>query len=369
MKKIIKQSSKVVPTYDKIHVRFKFNDISFDRDALKELAYSYIKEGEPFEKEIGDFLSDWLDNKDYIFSKTSGSTGKPKILKIKKQSMVNSGIATGDFFDLEPKNSALLCLPAQAISGKMMLVRAMILGLELDAVKPKKSIDINLAKQYDFIALTPMQLYNSLDRVKNIKTIIVGGAPVNSSLLKAIQTLKADVYETYGMTETVSHIAIKKLNNFDSQINKPLFHVLPNISISTDDRSCLVIKVPYLSDEVVITNDVVKVHEENTFEWLGRYDNVINSGGVKLHPEVIESKLQDFISERFFVTSVPDAILGEKLILVIESIDNQIDETVFNVLNKHEKPREIVNISKFSESNSGKVLRKRSLQSMLNKLP
>ncbi|WP_230401557.1 AMP-binding protein [Hanstruepera ponticola] len=365
MKKIIKQSSKVVPTYDKIHVRFKFNDISFDRDALKELAYSYIKEGEPFEKEIGDFLSDWLDNKDYIFSKTSGSTGKPKILKIKKQSMVNSVIATGDFFDLEPKNSALLCLPAQAISGKMMLVRAMILGLELDAVKPKKSIDINLAKQYDFIALTPMQLYNSLDRVKNIKTIIVGGAPVNSSLLKAIQTLKADVYETYGMTETVSHIAIKKLNNFDSQINKPLFHVLPNISISTDDRSCLVIKAPYLSDEVVITNDVVKVHEENTFEWLGRYDNVINSGGVKLHPEVIESKLQDFIFERFFVTSVPDDELGQKLVLILESDNYMFDRSIFSCLDNYEIPKKICFVKSFTELSSGKVSRSETLKLLL----
>ena len=282
--------------------------------------------------------------------------------------MVNSAIATGDFFNLEPSKSALLCLPVQAISGKMMLVRAMILGLELDAIKPKKSIEINSIKRYDFIALTPMQLFNSLDRVKSIKTIIVGGAPVNNSLLKAIQTLNADVYETYGMTETVSHIAIKKLNNFESEINKSLFQVLPNITISLDDRNCLVINAPHLSDEVVITNDVVKVHGENTFEWLGRHDNVINSGGVKLHPEVIEAKLQDFISKRFFVTSVPDTILGEKLIFVMESLDNQIDKSIFSVLNKYEKPREIVSIPKFKESNSGKVLRKISLQSALNRL-
>jgi O-succinylbenzoic acid--CoA ligase len=326
-----------------------------------EVAYSYVKEGLPYQQDLGNFLLDWLDNTDYIKVKTSGSTGKPKKLKIKKQAMVNSAIATGDFFKLNPGDKILNCLPSNFIAGKMMIVRAIILGLELDMVEPKALPLIDYEKDYDFCAFTPMQLKNFAKYLKSIKTVIVGGGQVSKPIIESIQDKKTHVYETYGMTETVSHIAVKKLNNFDGTDKDAYFKTLPDISVSVDDRSCLVIEAPQLSKDKIITNDVVKVHSKNTFEWLGRYDNVINSGGIKLFPEQIEKKLQSLIKEEFFVASKPDDTLGEKLILIVEKMNDDFDTTIFSVLDKYEKPKEVIAIPKFIETSSGKIHRKKTL--------
>tara|TARA_R110002049_G_scaffold227369_1_gene399561 strand:- start:1945 stop:3021 length:1077 start_codon:yes stop_codon:yes gene_type:complete len=354
----------MIPNYKKVHRRFKLNGHHYSFEDLMEVAYSFVKEGEPYQQKLGEFLLDWLDKKDYIIVKTSGSTGKPKRLKIKKQAMVNSAIMTGDFFKLEPKDKALNCLPSNFIAGKMMIVRAISLGLELELVAPTAHPLIDYAKTYDFCAFTPMQLKFFLKYTDNIKTIIVGGAPVPRSLLDDIQSIKSDVYETFGMTETVSHIALKKLNNFDDKtVNEPLiFKTLPDVKISQDDRDCLIIEAPKLTEEKIVTNDIVKLYSETGFEWLGRYDNVINSGGIKLFPEQIEGKLQNKIKDRFFVASVPDDILGERLILVLESDSNNLDDSVFSDLDKYETPKEIYAVKKFAKTASGKAHRKNTLK-------
>lgn len=351
----------MTPKFDKVHRRFKLNRNSYNHDELKEVAYSYIKEGEPFEKVIGNFVADWLDHNDVIQTKTSGSTGKPKTITINKQAMVNSAIATGDYFDIKPGNKALLCLPLESIAGKMMLVRAMMLGLELDIIKPAKSPIFDDSKSYDFCAMIPAQLYNAINRVQNIKTIIVGGAAVPVVLLNDIQSIKPTVYETFGMTETVSHIAAKQLNHLDDSDKLETFKVLPNIDIKQDDRGCLVINAPQLSDDVLVTNDVVNLVSTDSFEWLGRFDNAINSGGVKLYPEAIETKLQAKIHQRFIIASKTDDELGDKLILVIEGEPFDIQDSVFDMLDKHEKPKETLFIPKFIETVSGKFQREKTL--------
>ena len=166
---------------------------------------------------------------------------------------MHSAIATGDYFNLQPGDSALLCLPATYIAGKMMLVRAMILGLELDVVEPTSNLVFNYNKHYKFSAMVPLQLQNSLMHIKYIDTIIVGGASVSKSLYNAIQDANTSIYETYGMTETVTHIAVKKLNNFASlqrgttwQSAKSFFKTLPNVNIFQDERGCLIIHAPKL---------------------------------------------------------------------------------------------------------------------------
>lgn len=351
----------MTPNYTNVHLKFKLDGLSYKYEDLMEVAYSYVKEGLPYQQDLGNFLLDWLDNTDYIKVKTSGSTGKPKKLKIKKQAMVNSAIATGDFFKLNPGDKILNCLPSNFIAGKMMIVRAIILGLELDMVEPKALPLIDYEKDYDFCAFTPMQLKNFAKYLKSIKTVIVGGGQVSKPIIESIQDKKTHVYETYGMTETVSHIAVKKLNNFDGTDKDAYFKTLPDISVSVDDRSCLMIEAPQLSKDKIITNDVVKVHSKNTFEWLGRYDNVINSGGIKLFPEQIEKKLQSLIKEEFFVASKPDDTLGEKLILIVEKMNDDFDTTIFSVLDKYEKPKEVIAIPKFIETSSGKIHRKKTL--------
>jgi O-succinylbenzoic acid--CoA ligase len=354
----------MIPNYTNVHIKFKLDNVSYNHEDLKEVAYSYVKEGFPYQQELGNFLLDWLDDSDSVLVNTSGSTGKPKKLKIKKQAMVNSAIATGDFFNLQPGDKVLHCLPSNFIAGKMMIIRAIILGLELDMAKPSALPKIDYQKDYAFCAFTPMQLKNFAKYLNSIKTAIVGGGQVSDGIIDSIKDKKPKVYETYGMTETVSHIAVKKLNNFNDSdaATKTHFKTLPEITVSTDERNCLVINAPYLSDNKIITNDIVRIHSETSFEWLGRYDNVINSGGLKLYPEEIEKKLKNLIDEPFFITSIPDDTLGEKVILIIENDKNNIDNKIFDNLEKYEKPKAIFAVSKFIETKSGKIQRKKTLE-------
>lgn len=354
----------MTPNYTNVHLKFKLDNLSYKYDDLMEVAYSYVKEGLPYQQELGSFLLDWLDRHEYIIVKTSGSTGKPKKIKIKKQAMVNSAIATGDFFKLKPGDKILNCLPSNFIAGKMMIVRAIVLGLELDMVQPTALPSIDYEKDYDFCAFTPMQLKYFAKYLKSIKTVIVGGGQVSDAIKESIKDKKPHIYETYGMTETVSHIAVKKLNNFnDAELNSN-FNTLPDITVSTDERGCLVIDAPHLSDEKIVTNDLVKIHSDTSFEWLGRYDNVINSGGIKLYPEQIEKNLRSKIKEQFFITSIPDDTLGDKLVLVLESKSNTLDPSVFETLGKYEKPKEVLLINKFIETSSGKIHRKKTLEAI-----
>lgn len=342
-------------THKNVHNYFRLNGYHLNAKDLCRVAYSYIKEGDASERAIGEFLLDWFDNKEYIEMTTSGTTGLPKLVRLEKQAMIQSALATGDFFGLGPGDKALLCLPVQFIAGKMMLVRSLILGLDIDVVSPSAAPLTYNKNKYDFVAMVPLQVQNSVEKLKNIKKLIIGGAKIDSALEKQLLPLKTQIYETYGMTETITHIAAKK-------VGEKAFSILPNVRISKDDRDCLVISLPSVSDEPIVTNDLVELVNENQFVFLGRIDNVVNSGGVKLIPEQIESKLIGKISNRFFVTGVPDTTLGEKLILVVEGEKQEFAPDFFDVLGKYEKPKEIVFVPKFKENENGKLLRKPSLQ-------
>lgn len=354
------------------HPDFKLNKNHYSNSDLRQVAYNLIKEGEPYEGAIGDFLLDWLEPSGTIQVKTSGSTGTPKKVELLKEHMVNSAIATGKFFELPEKSTALHCLPAEFIAGKMMLVRAMVLGWEIDLVTPVSNPLDQVFKTYDFCAMTPFQLDNSIGRLHLIKKLIVGGGAVSPSLQKMVQGLKTKVYETFGMTETVSHIAAKRLNPGKKKSKTLAFKVLPDISISTDDRSCLVIKAPKVASDVIVTNDVVEILTYKKFIWKGRYDNVINSGGIKLYPEEIERKLNKIIKRRFFVTGMPDDALGEKLVLFVEAdfSEEYLEELQKKIkslksLDKYEIPKKIYLIQKFEETPNGKIHREKTVKSMI----
>ena len=359
----------MTPNYTKIHNRFKLNGLHFNHEELKEVAYSFIKEGEPFEKTTGNFLIDWLNNNDYLYVNTSGSTGKPKAIKLQKQAMVNSAIATGDFFGLEPGDTALDCLPSHYIAGKMMLVRAMILGLEIDHVEPSAHPIFDYEKKYDFCAMIPLQLKHTINYTHNIKTIIVGGSMITKPLLEQISHSTPRFYETYGMTETVTHVAVRPLTSKSGE-GKKYFSALPNITFDKDDRNCLIINASNLVDEALVTNDIVDLKSETSFELLGRFDNVVNSGGVKLFPEQIESKLQPVIDERFILAGEEDGTLGEKLVLIIEN-PRDSTESIFNRikqlkgLTKYEVPKEIYSIDRFIETVNGKIQRSKTVEKVL----
>lgn len=223
-------------THKNVHNYFKLNGYHLNGKDLCRVGYSFIKEGDVYERAIGEFFLDWFDDKDYIEMTTSGTTGLPKLVRLEKQAMIQSALATGDFFGLEPGDRALLCLPTQFIAGKMMLVRSLILGLDIDVVSPSTEPLLYNKKQYDFVAMVPLQVQNSIEKLVNIKKLIIGGAKIDSALEEKLLPLKTEIYETYGMTETITHIAAKR-------IGEKVFSILPNVKIATDDRGCLVIHV------------------------------------------------------------------------------------------------------------------------------
>lgn len=337
-----------------IHDKFQLNGISFSSSV------ELLKYAEQNSPSIYPFLGHFLSDANEINVQTSGSTGTPKVIAIRKEFMVQSAMATGKFFNLSENTTALLCLNPDYIAGKMMLVRALILGWKLDVVpqssKPLKQIN----KSYDFSAMVPMQVYNSIDELHKIKTLIVGGGVVSQELQSKLQALKTNVFATYGMTETVTHIAVKRLNGKDE---KSLYRTLPNVKIATDERNCLIIDASKVSVDKVVTNDIVKIISDNEFEWLGRYDSIINSGGIKLIPEQIELKLSEVIKNRFFISSLPDEKLGEKLILIIEGKENtHILDEVKNLqsLDKYEVPKAIYFLPSFIETATKKIQRKKT---------
>ena len=344
-------------TYKNIHNRFKLNGHHINLEEMFYVAYCFVKEGQPFEQHVGNFLLDWFDEKSYIELQTSGSTGTPKVVKIEKQAMLDSALATGDFFGLEPGNTMLHCLPTDYIAGKMMFVRSFILGLDMKFVEPTSNPLKNIDDNFDFCAMIPLQAKNSIKKLKEkkIKKLIVGGVKVHKALEQELVKLPMEIYETYGMTETITHIAAKK-------IGEEAFTVLHNVKVAIDDRECLVIKAKKISNKEIVTNDIVELISDTQFIWEGRYDNVINSGGVKLMPEQIEEKLSTLIPRRYFVYGQADDDLGEKLVLFVEGEPIEIEDSVFSVLKKFEKPKEIVFIPKFKETATGKIMRKDSLK-------
>ena len=350
------------------HKDFKLNGTSFA--TVDELLFYTAK----YSDKIHHFLQEWFSEKDYVIVHTSGSTGIPKAIKLQKKQLQNSAVATGDFFKLDEKTTALLCLPIEYIAGKMMLVRAVTLGWHLDVISSSSNpLKLNLTS-YDFSAMVPLQVENSIDKLHQIKKLIVGGGAVSNSLQEKLQEVTTEVFATYGMTETITHIAVKKLNNFGlpkgNATNNTCYKILPNTTIYKDERNCLVIKNTSISDKVIFTNDVVALISDTQFKWLGRFDNVINSGGIKLYPEKIEADLSKIIRQRFFVAGIKDEKLGEKLVLLIESagdksikLTDQLNSEMKNskLFSKFEIPKEIHFIDRFAETETKKIQRKKTM--------
>ena len=329
---------------------------------------------------------------------SSGSTKTPKRITAQKKWMRNSALLTGKTFGLQKGDTALLCLPMKYVAGKMMVVRAMELEMDLKVVEPSSTPLKEIESTIDFAAMVPLQLENSLDLLYKVKILIVGGGKVNPQLVEKLQSLpflgdsssilpydrgesKRDyprqlnspctrgsikdkegfqsthIFETYGMTETLTHVAIKSLN---SPNKSHVFTALEGVRFETDERDCLVIHVPAVNPKPVVTNDIVELINETSFRWLGRFDNIINSGGVKILPEVVEAQLASVISDRrYFIAGLPDDSLGEKVVLIVEGKEMEIS---YDSLEKYEEPKEIYFILKFVETETGKIHRINTLK-------
>ncbi|MCF8296495.1 MAG: AMP-binding protein [Saprospiraceae bacterium] len=353
----------------------RINNKSYSKKEILSLSQSFLLDSAlpNWEKEIANFLLEWFDEKDFVIVKTSGSTGEPKEIKLLKSQMIKSAQMTGQFLNLNKNDNALLCLPVKYIAGKMMIVRTIVLGLNLITVEPNSNplASIKTDKKIHFAAFIPLQLINSLNQIEilnQIEKLIVGGAEFPENLKDKVQSLQTEIFETYGMTETATHVALKRINGANKQ---DFFQALDGIEVETDERNCLIINAKKAFDETFVTNDIVELKSKTEFKLSGRYDNVINSGGIKISPEILESKIKLFLNENFIISSIKDEKLGEKLVLLLErkTIDNQEKENIFaklkKVLNKNEVPKEIYCLENFPRTENGKIKRK-ELQNMIS---
>ncbi|MBS1594280.1 MAG: AMP-binding protein [Bacteroidetes bacterium] len=320
-----------------------------------------------WEVPVFDFIEQWYADQPQFEVRTSGSTGPPKSIWHSRTSMTASAVRTCDFFGLKKEDTALVAMPAQYIGGKMMVLRSIVRGLRMICIEPASDPlrELDPMLPIDFTAFTPMQMSGilshaaSAEKLKHVRQIILGGGEVPEVLREQLQSLSAEVYESYGMTETITHIALKKLNGPD---RSDYFTAMQDVTLHLDDRGCLVIHAPHLSEKELVTNDLAELHSPTEFRWLGRYDNVINTGGIKVYAEEIERKLQPFISVPFFITGTADNVLGQTVTLVAEGSHVLSQDELNEHLSRYEKIRRIIMKDKFAYTATGKINKKETLR-------
>jgi O-succinylbenzoic acid--CoA ligase len=322
-----------------------------------------------FAKSAFVFCANWLAGDGTFEQMTSGSTGSPKKISMDRSQMTESAKATQGFFKTDEHSKLLCCLNPEYIAGKMMLVRAMVWDSEIELVEPDSNPLLKCYLIPDFVAMVPLQVANtlfnkdSLAKLLKINNLIIGGAPVPEKLKSELLKNKILAYQTYGMTETVSHIALAPITS------KPLvYYTLPGVRIGVDERQALWVESPMSGLNPIQTSDQVKLLSNSTFRWLGRVDFVINSGGLKIHPELLELKAAAIINEfypgsDFFFTAIKDEKLGEKVILLVEVEKPDLDSArelkhkLKSILSRFENPKEVFFVEKFVRTPTGKINR------------
>ena len=314
---------------------------------------------------LEEFLAQWNDTSDVIEVHTSGSTGKPKRLLVEKRRMVNSARITCDFLGLKEGDTALLCMPLDYIAGKMVVVRSLVSHLHLISVMPSSHPLKDVTQPIDFAAMVPLQVYSSLqepaerERLMSIRHLIIGGGAIDDSLESQLQQFPNAVWSTYGMTETLSHIALRRISGENSSL---WYSPLEGVDVSLSSDSCLEIYAPQVNPEKLHTNDIAELRTlpdgSKEFRILGRKDNVIDSGGIKIQAEEVERLLRPHLSCEFMITKVSDARLGEAVTLLVESDDvDNILAVCKHVLPRHWVPRHIFPESHIPITETGKPAR------------
>ena len=335
---------------------------------------------------VNDFLQEWNSPSETLLVHTSGSTGKPKPMWVEKQRMLNSAHITCDFLGLRPGDSALLCMSLDYIAGKMMVVRSIERKLRLFSVKPSGHplSDESLAKMvemdFDFVAMVPMQVYNTLqvpqerERLSRIKHLIIGGGAIDDALAEELRSLPGAVWSTYGMTETLSHIALRRLNGEEAS---EWYQPFDSVGVSLNSDGCLVIDAPLVCSDPLVTNDIAEIKQQETsshssdassslktssphvlFRIKGRKDNVICSGGIKIQIEEVENLLRQHLDAPFLLAKKKDEKFGEIAVLVTESGDLEGVEAICRqVLPKYWVPRQYLHFDQLPMTETGKPKR------------
>ena len=327
---------------------------------------------------LEEFLAEWNDDSPYVEVKTSGSTGEPKRMMVEKRRMLNSARITCDFLGLKPGDTALLCMSLDYIAGKMMVVRSIERGLRLIAVEPSGhplyrpplAPPVGGGKIH-FAAMVPMQVYNTLqvaeekERLMQIKHLIIGGGAIDDAMEKELREFPNAVWSTYGMTETLSHIALRRISGPDaSDWYKPF----PSVEISQSPDGCLVINAPEVCSQTLVTNDIVEITPPPTggvrgglnsqFRILGRKDNVICSGGIKLQIEEIERELKPYVRVPYIISKRKDEKFGEIVVLLTEGSTDEVRAICEKHLPKYHIPKVYLHVDKIPLTETGKPARK-----------
>lgn len=306
-----------------------------------------------------DFLKEWGEAGMFIKAHTSGSTGMPKEIRLAKSDMTASAKATCEYFDIADRSQLLLPLSVDYIAGKMMVVRGLVSGADLTILTPSNTALTYQDYPYriDLVAIVPSQIPSLIktSAKHKFKNVIVGGAPMSPLQEQALKDSGINAFATYGMTESCSHVALR-------HISSNYYEALPKISFSVDDRNCLTVHSKRMSFGTLHTNDVVKLLSDKSFQWLGRYDNTINSGGIKIHPEEDEELLAKVIGDTtFYISSTPHEVRGETPLLVLEGEDNgkttEYLEQATKILPKYHAPQKAIWLSEFERTTSGKIKR------------
>lgn len=345
-------------------------------DILKDLKGAALP---PYVLNAIKILVDWRQGKKEVTLFTSGTVGEPKLINLPRESIEESCRVTGKAFGLKEGDTFFNCLSTNHIAGVMMVLRAAVLNCNLILEAPSSDpLEYDYSNmKIDFASFVPMQLANitrydyKVNFFNNSKAIIIGGAPVSENLEALTEKFNAPVFHTYGMTETCGHIAIRRMNG---QKKETFFTTIDRLEINKNDKGCLMLRGKITKDEWLITNDAVYIISDRSFVWIGRVDEAINSGGLKLFPVEIEHKIEKLISEKvisikseYFISSLPDVDLGEKVILVLE--DEPFETTqLLKILKEHlpqfSNPKEIHFFQKFLRTELGK-LRKKEMKSLL----
>lgn len=335
---------------------------------------------------VNDFLQEWNSPSETLLVHTSGSTGKPKPMWVEKQRMLNSAHITCDFLGFRPGDSALLCMSLDYIAGKMMVVRSIERKLRLFSVKPSghplsdESLTKMVEMDFDFVAMVPMQVYNTLqvpqerERLSRIKHLIIGGGAIDDALADELRSLPGAVWSTYGMTETLSHIALRRLNGEEAS---EWYQPFDSVGVSLNSDGCLVIDAPLVCSEPLVTNDIAEIKQQETsshssdassslktssphvlFRIKGRKDNVICSGGIKIQIEEVENLLRQHLDAPFLLAKKKDEKFGEIAVLVTESSDLEGVEAICRqVLPKYWVPRQYLHFDQLPMTETGKPKR------------
>ncbi|MBN8821554.1 MULTISPECIES: AMP-binding protein [unclassified Spirosoma] len=346
----------------------------------------------PYESEALDFCKAWQSGQTEFVLHTSGSTGTPKPIRLTRAQMQASAHLTGQTLGLQAGDPALVCLNIRYVAGIMMLVRGMELGLPMTILEPSSNPleHLDLAtSHFAFTALVPLQLQTILEKspdklpiLNGMKAILVGGAATSPALEKALQVISAPIFATYGMTETVSHIALRRLNGPSAS---DVFTALKSVTLGTDERGCLHITSAATNFVRVQTNDVVELLDNLHFRLLGRADTIINSGGVKLQPELIEQRINQVLTDyglsyRVFVAGLPDDQLGKRVVAFVEQAHSTPPELFWRAwetaqadirqqIGKYAVPKDVIIVPNFAETPTGKLDRRATVATYLDQSP